>query len=104
MQLTKAMESLRGERLELLTYTCTRQKLYKIFYRSLILGLTSTFILFSPASNIFFKVGFVVAERVLYLPSMGYFLIIIVGLRKLATFEGMKKVMDVCFKITMCFK
>lgn len=31
---------------------------------------------FIPASNLFFPVGFVVAERVLYMPSMGFCMLI----------------------------
>lgn len=31
---------------------------------------------FLPASNLFFPVGFVIAERVLYMPSMGYCLLV----------------------------
>lgn len=42
---------------------------------------------FLPATNIFFRVGFVIAERVLYLPSVGFCLLIIVGLRQLAMFH-----------------
>jgi hypothetical protein len=38
---------------------------------------------FLPASNLLFPVGFVVAERVLYLPSMGYCLIIALGVWQL---------------------
>lgn len=38
---------------------------------------------FLPASNLFFYVGFVVAERILYLPSVGYCLLIGLGLGKL---------------------
>ena len=38
-----------------------------------LLIITSSFL---PASNLFFPVGFVVAERVLFLPSMGYSLLI----------------------------
>ncbi|CAG5123109.1 unnamed protein product, partial [Candidula unifasciata] len=34
---------------------------------------------FLPASNLFFRVGFVVAERVLYIPSMGYCLLLAQG-------------------------
>lgn len=34
---------------------------------------------FLPASNLFFPVGFVVAERVLYMPSMGFCLIVAYG-------------------------
>ena len=32
---------------------------------------------FIPASNLFFRVGFVVAERVLYLPSSGYIILLV---------------------------
>ena len=38
---------------------------------------------FLPASNLFFPVGFVVAERVLYLPSMGLCLLTAVGFNKI---------------------
>jgi len=38
---------------------------------------------FLPASNLFFRVGFVVAERVLYLPSLGACLLVAVGLSNL---------------------
>ncbi|XP_048869728.1 protein O-mannosyl-transferase TMTC2-like [Brienomyrus brachyistius] len=36
---------------------------------------------FLPATNLFFYVGFVVAERVLYIPSMGFCLLVTVGIR-----------------------
>uniref|UniRef100_A0A0A9XPY3 dolichyl-phosphate-mannose--protein mannosyltransferase n=2 Tax=Lygus hesperus TaxID=30085 RepID=A0A0A9XPY3_LYGHE len=39
---------------------------------------------FLPASNLFFYVGFVVAERVLYLPSVGYCMLVGLGYAKLA--------------------
>ncbi|XP_076361298.1 protein O-mannosyl-transferase TMTC2-like isoform X1 [Tachypleus tridentatus] len=38
---------------------------------------------FIPATNLFFYVGFVVAERVLYIPSMGFCLLIALGLEQL---------------------
>ncbi|XP_063699356.1 protein O-mannosyl-transferase TMTC2 [Culicoides brevitarsis] len=38
---------------------------------------------FLPATNIFFYVGFVVAERILYLPSVGYCLLVAMGFSKL---------------------
>ncbi len=38
----------------------------------LFFGVALTVLPFIPASNLFFPVGFVVAERVLYTPSMGY--------------------------------
>lgn len=39
---------------------------------------------FLPASNLFFPVGFVVAERVLYMPSMGFCLIVAYGFHLLS--------------------
>jgi len=38
---------------------------------------------FVPASNLFFPVGFVVAERILYVPSMGFSLLVAVGVVKI---------------------
>ncbi|CAL7943080.1 unnamed protein product [Xylocopa violacea] len=53
------------------------------FLRHTIMGLTMLIIPFLPASNIFFNVGFVLAERTLYIPSAGYCLLLIIGLQKL---------------------
>ncbi|XP_015978681.2 protein O-mannosyl-transferase TMTC4 isoform X1 [Rousettus aegyptiacus] len=47
--------------------------------RILTLGLGFLIIPFLPASNLFFRVGFVVAERVLYLPSAGYCMLLTLG-------------------------
>ncbi|XP_075165345.1 transmembrane O-mannosyltransferase targeting cadherins 3 [Haematobia irritans] len=47
--------------------------------RMLIMCLAWTILPFLPASNLFFPVGFVVAERILYMPSMGFCLLIAYG-------------------------
>lgn len=39
---------------------------------------------FIPASNLFFPVGFVVAERVLYVPSMGFCVLVAYGFKILS--------------------
>ena len=39
---------------------------------------------FLPASNLLFRVGFVIAERNLYLPSAGFVLLVALGAQKLA--------------------
>ncbi|TSK13296.1 Transmembrane and TPR repeat-containing protein 2 [Bagarius yarrelli] len=44
---------------------------------------------FLPATNLFFYVGFVVAERVLYIPSMGFCLLVTLGIR--AMFVNMRR-------------
>lgn len=43
--------------------------------RKLLKTLALTIIPFLPVSNLFFPVGFVIAERVLYLPSIGFLLL-----------------------------
>ncbi|GFX53341.1 transmembrane and TPR repeat-containing protein CG4050 [Trichonephila clavipes] len=48
-------------------------------------GLSMCVFPFLPASNLFFPVGFVVAERVLYAPSMGFCLLVAHGFSLLAT-------------------
>ena len=48
-------------------------------HRKLLFGLCVMIIPFIPASNLFFPVGFVIAERVLYIPSMGFSMIVAYG-------------------------
>ena len=45
----------------------------------LVLSVSVMVLPFIPATNLFFYVGFVVAERVLYIPSMGYCLLVAWG-------------------------
>ncbi|XP_003748159.1 protein O-mannosyl-transferase TMTC3 [Galendromus occidentalis] len=47
-------------------------------------ALVMTIVPWLPGSNILFYVGFVVAERVLYLPSMGVCFLVVLGLSKLS--------------------
>uniref|UniRef100_A0A8C3E7P1 Protein O-mannosyl-transferase TMTC3 n=1 Tax=Corvus moneduloides TaxID=1196302 RepID=A0A8C3E7P1_CORMO len=51
---------------------------------------------FIPASNLFFPVGFVVAERVLYVPSMGFCILVAHGWKKLSTKSVLRKISWVC--------
>lgn len=48
--------------------------------QSLLVSMAILALPFVPATNIFFYVGFVVAERVLYIPSVGYCIMVAVGL------------------------
>jgi len=48
------------------------------------LSLSLIILPFLPATNLFFYVGFVVAERLLYLPSLGYCLLLAYGLSRVA--------------------
>jgi len=63
----------------LIIYVCTKNI---NFCRYVIMGITILICPFLPASNIFFNVGFVLAERVLYIPSAGYCLLVAIGLQK----------------------
>lgn len=55
------------------------------------MGLSILIIPFLPASNIFFNVGFVLAERILYIPSAGYCLLVVIGLQKISTRFSLSK-------------
>ncbi|XP_073254700.1 protein O-mannosyl-transferase TMTC4-like [Porites lutea] len=57
------------------------------------MGLAILVVPFLPASNIFFTVGFVVAERVLYLSSIGSCLITVLGFAALSKKYFGKKVL-----------
>ncbi|XP_048790283.1 protein O-mannosyl-transferase TMTC1 isoform X2 [Lagopus muta] len=57
----------------------------KLEHKEVLVGLLFLVFPFIPASNLFFRVGFVVAERVLYMPSMGYCILFVHGLKKLTT-------------------
>ena len=46
-----------------------------------LMGVVMMIFPFLPASNLFFPVGFVVAERVLYLPSMGFCMLVALGFK-----------------------
>ena len=48
--------------------------------RVVLLSLSMMIIPFLPASNLFFPVGFVVAERILYIPSMGFCILVSLGI------------------------
>ncbi|XP_006818380.1 protein O-mannosyl-transferase TMTC3-like [Saccoglossus kowalevskii] len=50
---------------------------------------------FIPASNLFFPVGFVVAERILYTPSMGFCMMVALGFQLLIKQKNTKTVMYV---------
>ena len=51
------------------------------------LALSLIILPFLPAANIFFYVGFVVAERLLYLPSVGYSLLLALGFKTISNYR-----------------
>ena len=56
--------------------------------RPLITALLLLVLPFLPASNLFFPVGFVVAERVLYTPSMGFCMLVALGAWQLRKYSS----------------
>nr|XP_046184410.1 LOW QUALITY PROTEIN: protein O-mannosyl-transferase TMTC1-like [Oncorhynchus gorbuscha] len=62
--------------------------LQRLENREVLLGVLFLVFPFIPASNLFFRVGFVVAERVLYMPSMGYCILVAHGLGRLCSVVG----------------
>ncbi|XP_049928439.1 protein O-mannosyl-transferase TMTC3 isoform X2 [Epinephelus moara] len=60
--------------------------------KTVIMALSLIVLPFIPASNLFFPVGFVVAERVLYVPSMGFCVLVAHGFKMVTQKGHMKKV------------
>jgi len=56
------------------------------------MGLAFLVVPFLPASNVFFRVGFVVAERVLYLSSVGSCILVVLGVKALSRKPSLRKV------------
>ena len=59
--------------------------------KTVIVSLSLMIFPFLPASNLFFPVGFVVAERVLYLPSMGFCMLVAYGAHRLTQIKASKR-------------
>ncbi|KAJ8401259.1 hypothetical protein AAFF_G00384900 [Aldrovandia affinis] len=71
--------------------------------RTLTFGLVLLVIPFLPASNLFFRVGFVIAERVLYLSTAGYCLILTYALGcSCFLWRGHKKLLHAALLALLC--
>ncbi|XP_067123491.1 protein O-mannosyl-transferase Tmtc3-like isoform X2 [Centruroides vittatus] len=68
----------------------------------LIISLALIIFPFLPASNLFFPVGFVVAERVLYTPSMGFCLLVAHGWNLLNERLEWKSIMKILLMFLFC--
>ncbi|XP_044756223.1 protein O-mannosyl-transferase TMTC1-like [Coccinella septempunctata] len=66
-----------------------------------VVGLALLVLPFLPATNLFVTVGFVVAERVLYIPSMGCILLVIYALQMLWSSYPKHRQTIICFVILM---
>ncbi|XP_034841025.1 protein O-mannosyl-transferase TMTC4-like [Maniola hyperantus] len=56
---------------------------YERSRKGILLAASLMIIPFLPATNIIYPVGFVIAERILYIPSIGYCLLIAIGFEKI---------------------
>ena len=71
--------------------------------KMVLFGLSLLVLPYIPASNLFFPVGFVIAERVLYLPSMGFSFLVGFGLWYVIRKAKIKFLQSlICFLI-LCF-
>uniref|UniRef100_A0A3Q1HP61 dolichyl-phosphate-mannose--protein mannosyltransferase n=1 Tax=Anabas testudineus TaxID=64144 RepID=A0A3Q1HP61_ANATE len=70
--------------------------------RTLTLGLVLLVVPFLPASNIFFRVGFVIAERVLYLSSAGYCLLLAYSLGHCCCWTKYRKLLCMSVLALLC--
>ena len=70
--------------------------------RIVLMALSTIIFPFIPASNLFFPVGFVVAERILYIPSMGVCLLIALGATKLLNHGKFMKYICLVFLGVTC--
>ncbi|XP_077373352.1 protein O-mannosyl-transferase TMTC3 [Festucalex cinctus] len=68
--------------------TCSRSSA-----KTVVMALSLIVLPFIPASNLFFPVGFVIAERVLYVPSMGFCMLVAHGF-KVVSHKGYLKKMS----------
>lgn len=93
----------------LIFYTCLACLLVRSWTnrRTLAMAVSLLVIPFLPATNLFFYVGFVVAERVLYTPSMGFCLLLAIGVEKWTTSSRgtskQKRLVQLCFVVTLLF-
>ena len=67
----------------LIACTLVRKESQLQAFHARLISLSMLVIPFIPASNLFFPVGFVVAERVLYVPSIGFCMLVTNGLDKI---------------------
>uniref|UniRef100_A0A3B5B5J1 dolichyl-phosphate-mannose--protein mannosyltransferase n=1 Tax=Stegastes partitus TaxID=144197 RepID=A0A3B5B5J1_9TELE len=87
--LVEALGDVRNVSTILLAMVMVALCLHCIFsLREVLVGMLFLVFPFIPASNLFFRVGFVVAERVLYMPSMGYCILVAHGLGRLCSVVG----------------
>uniref|UniRef100_A0A8D0BWE7 Protein O-mannosyl-transferase TMTC3 n=1 Tax=Salvator merianae TaxID=96440 RepID=A0A8D0BWE7_SALMN len=69
--------------------------------KTILMALCLIILPFIPASNLFFPVGFVVAERVLYVPSMGFCMLVAHGWKRLSSNSTLRKISWICLSLVL---
>ncbi|KAG9335877.1 hypothetical protein JZ751_003534 [Albula glossodonta] len=69
--------------------------------KTVIMALSLIVLPFVPASNLFFPVGFVVAERVLYVPSMGFCMLVAHGFKIVSHSGNLKRISWLCMVLLL---
>ena len=69
--------------------------------RVILFGISLVVLSYLPASNLFFPIGFVIAERILYLPSMGFCML--VGYGSWHAMKHSSKVISCAMKIGLVY-
>ena len=82
--------------------TYKSRKLLFIFFllRTLLMLMAFSIVPFLPSTNIFFTVGFVIAERNLYISSFGFCGLVALGIVVISDFRDFRKV---SLKLWTCF-
>lgn len=69
--------------------------------RTVTMGLALLVLPFLPASNLLFTVGFVVAERILYIPVVGFCILVTSGVSQLCKKDKLRQPCGICLLILM---
>ena len=72
-------------------------------HKNIAFGAAVMLIAYLPASNLLFPVGFVVAERILYMPSIGFCIIVANGIYYLATRPHSHVMVQVAVKVAAVY-
>ncbi|XP_063224362.1 protein O-mannosyl-transferase TMTC4-like isoform X2 [Bacillus rossius redtenbacheri] len=71
-------------------------------HQRLTMAVALTLVPFLPATNLLFRVGFVIAERVLYLPSAGFCMLVVLGCcRVAAAFPRARHAVGACYLLLL---
>ena len=86
-----------------LTVYCLRGNGQKQKQKMVLFGLSLLVLPYIPASNLLFPVGFVVAERVLYLPSMGFCFLVGCGVWHALKLNAKRRPVQILLQVVIAY-